>query len=135
MAATLNRERDRAEVLAALEFVDYVVALDEDTPHRLIRSIMPKVLVKGGDYTVDEIVGREFAGKTFVLPFVEGYSTTNIIKNLWRNVSKSPQRISKYMRLLFSCWWFRNQIKRRDKSILSKFHGKIEFQFSKIEYP
>ena len=47
---------------------------------------MPKVLVKGGDYTVDEIVGREFAGKTFVLPFVEGYSTTNIIKNLWRNV-------------------------------------------------
>lgn len=47
---------------------------------------MPKVLVKGGDYTVDEIVGREFAGKTVVLPFVEGYSTTNMIKNLRRNV-------------------------------------------------
>lgn len=49
---------------------------------------MPKVLVKGGDYTVDNIVGREFAGKTVVLPFVEGYSTTNIIKNLRRNVSE-----------------------------------------------
>lgn len=48
----LNRERDRAEVLAALEFVDYIVVFDEDTPYRLIKSVMPKVLVKGGDYTV-----------------------------------------------------------------------------------
>lgn len=84
----LNRERNRAEVLEALEFVDYIVVFDEDTPYRLVKSVMPKVLVKGGDYTVDEIVGREFAGKTVVLPFVEGYSTTNIIKNLRRNVSE-----------------------------------------------
>lgn len=78
----LNRERDRAEVLAALEFVDYVVVFGEDTPRELIKSIMPKVLVKGGDYTVEEVVGKEFAGKTVVLPFVEGYSTTKIIKKI-----------------------------------------------------
>ncbi len=82
----LNRERDRAEVLAALEFVDYVVVFNEETPYRLIKSIMPKVLVKGGDYAVADIVGREFAGKTVVLPFVEGYSTTAIIKNFRRNL-------------------------------------------------
>ncbi|WP_163329270.1 bifunctional D-glycero-beta-D-manno-heptose-7-phosphate kinase/D-glycero-beta-D-manno-heptose 1-phosphate adenylyltransferase HldE [Desulfurobacterium thermolithotrophum] len=75
----INRQEDRAELLASLEFVDYVVIFDEDTPYNLIKEIRPDILVKGGDYKLEEIVGREFAKRTITLPFIEGYSTTAII--------------------------------------------------------
>jgi D-beta-D-heptose 7-phosphate kinase/D-beta-D-heptose 1-phosphate adenosyltransferase len=75
----INNEADRMEILAALEFVDYVVLFDSDTPYDLIQKIQPDILVKGGDYQVQDIVGKEFAGKTMVIPFVEGYSTTKTI--------------------------------------------------------
>lgn len=78
----LNSEEDRAEVLAALEFIDYITVFDEDTPFELIKSIQPDVLVKGGDYRIDDIVGREFAKKTVVIDFVDGYSTTRIIESM-----------------------------------------------------
>ncbi len=75
----INPQDARACVMAALESVDYVVLFDEDTPYDLIREVAPDVLVKGGDYKVSEIVGREFAGSTMVIPLEEGYSTTAII--------------------------------------------------------
>lgn len=81
----INKQEDRAELLASLEFVDYVVIFDEDIPYNLIKEIKPDVLVKGGDYKLEEIMGKEFAKKTITLPFIEGYSTTSIIEKMKGN--------------------------------------------------
>ena len=76
-------ETDRATVIAALECVDAVTLFDEDTPRELIAALLPDVLVKGGDYTLDGIVGRAqveaAGGEVRVLPFVQGRSTTSLI--------------------------------------------------------
>ena len=84
----INDEKTRSFVLAALEIIDFVVVFDEETPIKLIQNINPDVLVKGGDYTIDTIVGADTVlkngGKVQVLSFLDGYSTTNIeekIKN------------------------------------------------------
>lgn len=83
-----NVQEDRALVLAALEFVSYVVIFDEDTPINLIRTIRPDYLVKGGDYCIDDIVGSEFVssygGKVQVLPYVNNHSTTLLAKKLFQ---------------------------------------------------
>lgn len=77
-------ENDRAEILAALGCVDFTLLFDEQTPENVIREIKPDILVKGGDWKVEQIVGAPFVqsygGKVMSLPFVEGRSTTNIIK-------------------------------------------------------
>ncbi len=75
----INSEKDRALLLSALEMVDYVVIFEEDTPYEILSKIKPDVLVKGGDYKVENVVGREFASETVIIDFVDGYSTTNII--------------------------------------------------------
>jgi D-beta-D-heptose 7-phosphate kinase/D-beta-D-heptose 1-phosphate adenosyltransferase len=79
-------ERERSRVMAALAAVDAVVLFDEDTPLELIREIKPDVLVKGGDYTVETVVGHEdviaAGGRVEIVPTVEGFSTTNIVKKL-----------------------------------------------------
>ena len=79
-------EAERAEVLAALEAVSYVTVFDELSPRRLIARLLPDVLVKGGDYALDEIHGREeverAGGRVLSLPFVEGASTTGIIERV-----------------------------------------------------
>lgn len=76
----------RAVVLSALEFVDYIILFDEPTPQKLISALIPDILVKGGDYKIDEIVGRETVqkagGKVVVIPEIPGYSTTEIIKKI-----------------------------------------------------
>lgn len=76
----------RAEMLAALESVDYVVVFDEDTPHAVLRALKPDVLVKGGTYRDDEIVGREvvleYGGKVKALGITPGISTTEIVRRL-----------------------------------------------------
>ena len=77
---------ERAELLAALECVDWVVLFDEDTPDRLIREVRPHVLVKGGDWALDEIVGREFVeslgGRVERVRVREGLSTSNMIERI-----------------------------------------------------
>lgn len=77
-------EQDRAEVLAALSCVDYIVMFDEFTPERLIEEIVPNVLAKGGDYNIDDIKGRECVeannGRVVSIPFIPDKSTTNLIK-------------------------------------------------------
>jgi rfaE bifunctional protein nucleotidyltransferase chain/domain len=82
----INHEQDRLFQLASLLFVDAVCLFDEDTPKELIEAVKPDVLVKGGDYTVDKIVGADFVlglgGSVEVIPFVEGYSTTSIIQTI-----------------------------------------------------
>lgn len=78
----INDERSRALALAALLYTDAVVIFEEATPENLIKIIQPDVLVKGGDYDVNKIVGadivRQKGGIVTTLPFLEGYSTTNI---------------------------------------------------------
>lgn len=82
----VNDQNARAKVLAALECVDYVVFFEEDTPLNIITQVVPDVLVKGGDYSIDNIVGADFVmqngGKVLTIPFVNGFSTTSIIENL-----------------------------------------------------
>jgi rfaE bifunctional protein nucleotidyltransferase chain/domain len=79
-------EDERAEILAALGCVDYVVIFDDLTPQKVIASLLPDVLVKGGDWSVDRIVGREeveaAGGKVISLPYVEGASTSEIIDRI-----------------------------------------------------
>jgi len=79
----LNNERSRALVLASLVMVDAVVLFDEDTPLDLIKSIMPDVLIKGGDYTVEQVAGSKEViangGRVVINPILEGFSTTDII--------------------------------------------------------
>jgi len=79
-------EAERAEVLAGLESVDCVILFDEDTPLSLIRDLQPHILVKGGDWPEDRIVGaaevRSWGGRVVVAPLVEGRSTTNVVEKI-----------------------------------------------------
>ena len=79
-------EDERAEILACLEFVDYVIKFDEDTPALLIDSIVPQVLVKGGDYKADDVVGaktvRNAGGRVEIIPFVQGRSSSGLIDKI-----------------------------------------------------
>lgn len=79
-------EHERAEILAALRQVDFVTIFDDVSPRSLIARLLPDVLVKGGDYALDEIHGREeveaAGGRVVSLPFVEGASTTNILDRM-----------------------------------------------------
>ena len=83
-------EAERAEMLAALEAVSYVIVFDELSPRPLIARLLPDVLVKGGDYALEEIHGREeveaAGGRVHALPFVEGASTTDIIERIKKQV-------------------------------------------------
>lgn len=76
----INKFSDRAIVLAALSFVDYVIGFDEDTPYNLIKAIRPDILVKGGDYSIRDVIGAEFAKKVRIIPLLKGRSTTKIIE-------------------------------------------------------
>ena len=82
----VNQQFDRAELLAALKCVNYVVIFEDDTPYNLISMLQPDVLVKGGDYRPEEVVGKDIVeargGHIELINFVEGKSTTNIIKKL-----------------------------------------------------
>jgi len=82
----INSLADRAIMLAALKSVDLVVPFAEDTPQKLISALMPDILVKGGDYEPDDIVGaeavRKGGGEVIVMPFVDGHSSTSLIKRI-----------------------------------------------------
>ena len=78
----INSEDQRAEVLASLDMVDYVTIFTEDTPFELIKSLMPDVLVKGGDWKKEDIVGADLVSEVHSLPFVDSISTTNIIRKI-----------------------------------------------------
>lgn len=82
----LTPEDERAELLAALTCVDLVSVFGEDTPERLIHDVMPGVLVKGGDWPLDRVVGRDFVesrgGRVLTIPLREGLSTTGIVERI-----------------------------------------------------
>ena len=85
----INSVYNRMAVLAGLRSVDWVVSFSEDTPARLIGAVKPQVLVKGGDYTVDQIAGANFVikegGSVKILDFIEGCSTSSIFKTIQAN--------------------------------------------------
>jgi D-beta-D-heptose 7-phosphate kinase/D-beta-D-heptose 1-phosphate adenosyltransferase len=85
----VNNQESRALVLASLVMVDAVVLFEEDSPLELIKSLMPDVLVKGGDYTVEQIAGAKEViangGHVVINPILEGFSTTNIIQQISNN--------------------------------------------------
>ncbi len=78
----INSQKERALMLAALQCVDAVVVFDEDTPEELLAEICPDLLVKGGDYAIEEIAGRQFAKETVTVPISNGYSTTAMIERI-----------------------------------------------------
>ncbi len=88
---------DRCEVLAAMEMVDYVTVFDEDTPQRLIERLQPDVLVKGGDWKPEQIVGadavRGRGGTVRSLPFAAGYSTTALAERIARRILSKHRAI------------------------------------------
>ncbi|MCC7203395.1 MAG: D-glycero-beta-D-manno-heptose 1-phosphate adenylyltransferase [Nitrospirae bacterium] len=81
-------QEERAEVLLALRCVDFVVIFNEPDPYNTIAAVKPDVLVKGGDWGIDQIIGRDivesYGGKVCTIPFIEGASSTNIIENIIR---------------------------------------------------
>jgi len=82
----INNEESRSKLLSALECVDCVVLFDEDSPLNLIKKILPDVLVKGADYTIDKIIGHEIVlannGSVETITFLEGYSSSRIINKI-----------------------------------------------------
>ncbi len=82
----INSLSSRSRMLMALRSVDMVISFPEDTPLKLIKSLMPDVLVKGGDYQADDIVGakevRAHGGEVVVMPFMEGHSTSSLIERI-----------------------------------------------------
>jgi rfaE bifunctional protein nucleotidyltransferase chain/domain len=86
-----NGVESRIEVLNAIRFVSYVLVFDEDTPLELIKLVKPDVLVKGGDYTPQTVVGREFiesiGGRVEIIPLLEGYSTSSTLERMEKSES------------------------------------------------
>lgn len=85
----INMACDRADVLSAFSFIDYITIFEEETPEALIKAVKPDILAKGGDWKVKDIAGGEYVmsygGKVRRIPFVEGYSTTSIVKKISRH--------------------------------------------------
>ena len=78
----INHELDRALLMSSLGFVDGVVLFEEDTPAEVLSQLRPNILVKGGDYKPEEVIGKEFVEEVQILPFQDGYSTTGIIERI-----------------------------------------------------
>lgn len=82
----INNQNDRAFMLAAYSFVDAIILFEEDTPYKLISTVKPDFLVKGGDYSTENIVGADLVqsagGQVVILPFLDGYSSSSIISKI-----------------------------------------------------
>ena len=78
----INDEHFRKEILINLKCVDLVELFDEETPYELIKAISPEILVKGGDYSLEKVVGADLVKKVVLVPFKEGHSTTEFIQKL-----------------------------------------------------
>lgn len=77
----INNEKDRATILRALIYVNEVIIFNEDTPYKTIEMVKPDIIVKGGDYTEEQVIGNDLA-KVVIVPFLSGYSSTKIINSL-----------------------------------------------------
>lgn len=78
----INNQQDREAMLRALRFVDEVIVFEENTPYELIDDLRPDIIVKGGDYKPENVVHGSYPTKVAIFPYVDGYSTTKIIKRI-----------------------------------------------------
>lgn len=78
----INNQEDRKFVLENLACVDEVIIFNEDTPYELIKKVKPNVLTKGGDYLIKDVVGHDIVELTYIIPYKNGYSTTNMIERI-----------------------------------------------------
>ena len=78
----INNQQDREFMLKSLECVDEVLVFNEDTPLNIIESLRPNIITKGGDYTVEEVVGHDIVPETYIILLTNGYSTTNFIERI-----------------------------------------------------
>ena len=82
----IKTEKERANIISALKYVDYITIFDEATPEEVIREVRPDILVKGDDYAIDDVVGREivegYGARVELIPIVKGLSTTNIVTKI-----------------------------------------------------
>ncbi len=78
----INAEQDRAYVLAALKYVDAVVVFEQDTPEELLALVRPDVLVKGNEYSIEQVPGRQYSGRVELVEYINGYSTTSIVSKM-----------------------------------------------------
>ena len=81
----INDQRSRKILLESIRFVDEVIVFDEDTPENLLSIIKPDVLVKGGDYSIEQIVGKQFANEVVIFSYLDGFSTTSTIQKISQN--------------------------------------------------
>ena len=73
---------ERIKILSSIVYVDLIVSFEEETPYEVIKFLKPDILVKGGDYRIEDVIGREFVKEVKIVPYLEGYSTTKIIKRI-----------------------------------------------------
>ena len=78
----INNEKDRIDFLLLLNIIDYIIVFDDETPYEIIKSLKPNILIKGGDYKIDEIIGREFVDQVIIYDLVPDKSTTYIINKI-----------------------------------------------------
>jgi len=80
---------ERLEVLEAIEYIDYLTVFEDETPKRLISLLLPDVLIKGGDWKPEQVVGKEeverAGGRVIIFPYIEGYSSSNIIERILKS--------------------------------------------------
>lgn len=88
-------EMERAEILSALEMVDFVIVFDDVSPRDVIATLLPDVLVKGGDWPIDQIIGREAVetagGRVMSLPFIDGVSTTDLVERILERYARRAE--------------------------------------------
>ncbi|MEO0144479.1 MAG: D-glycero-beta-D-manno-heptose 1-phosphate adenylyltransferase [candidate division WOR-3 bacterium] len=77
---------ERIEILSAISYVDIILSFDEETPYNLIKFLKPDILVKGGDYKEEDVIGREFVKEVKIVPYIEGFSTTKIIERIKKSL-------------------------------------------------
>ena len=82
LSRPINNQEDRKKMLEALRCVDEVIIFDEDSPYELISKLRPNILTKGGDYSIDKIRSRSLVEEVVIIPYKEGYSTTNMINRI-----------------------------------------------------
>jgi D-beta-D-heptose 7-phosphate kinase/D-beta-D-heptose 1-phosphate adenosyltransferase len=78
----INNQQERAELLANLDWVDYIIIFDDTTPYSVLQNLKPSIIVKGGDYEIDKIIGKEFSQRVVLFDYAENCSTTKVIEKI-----------------------------------------------------
>ena len=93
----INDETERSTLLTSLDWVDYVIIFNESTPYNILKLLKPSIIVKGGDYSADQIIGREFCDRVVLFNYLENCSTTNIINKVCGQRSEASQEKNVYL--------------------------------------